>query len=162
MSENNAFPWSDAYKLGYDPMDETHAEFVGIVDAMLAAPDSEFPAQLERFLAHAVEHFDMEHKWMTATAFPATDCHVDEHEAVLKSVREVQAHLASGGAVAPCRPLAAELVRWFPGHADYMDASLAQWIVNQRMGGKPVVVRRNVSGAEAPQAEAALEDKGGS
>ncbi|HEX9173443.1 MAG TPA: hemerythrin domain-containing protein [Telluria sp.] len=146
MSEKNAFQWSDTYKLGYAPMDETHVEFVEIVDAMLAATDAEFPPLLERFLAHAVEHFDMEYKWMAATAFPATDCHVDEHEAVLKSVREAVAHLAGGGAVAPCRPLADELVRWFPGHADYMDASLAQWIVKQKMGGTPVVLRRNVSG----------------
>lgn len=146
MSANEAFPWSDQYKLGYDPMDETHVEFVGIVNAMLAADDDQFAALLERFLVHAVEHFDMERAWMTASAFPATDCHVDEHEAVLKSVREALAHLAAGGAVAPCRPLADELVRWFPGHADYMDASLAQWIVKQRTGGVPVVLRRNVSG----------------
>ncbi|MES2260314.1 MAG: hemerythrin domain-containing protein [Pseudomonadota bacterium] len=146
MSQNPSFAWSDRFKAGFAPMDDTHVEFVEIVDAMLSSSDETFAQQLERFLTHAVAHFDLERAWMMATAFPATDCHVDEHDAVLKSVREALGHLAAGGAVAMCRPLAHELVRWFPGHADYMDASLAQWIVKQRMGGKPVVLRRNVSG----------------
>lgn len=144
MSSNNAFSWSDSFLLGYAPMDDTHREFVQIVDAMLAAPDQDFARHLAIFQTHAEQHFEMEHKWMSATSFPATDCHVAEHDAVLKSVREAIDHLAAGGEVTVCRSLVDELVRWFPGHADYMDASLAQWIVKQRLDGTPVVVRRGV------------------
>ncbi len=64
--------------------------------------------------------------------------------AVLKSVREAVEHCAAGVDVAVCRSLVDELVPWFPGHADYMDASLAQWIVKQRQGGMPVVVQRGI------------------
>ncbi|MDB5764824.1 MAG: hemerythrin-like metal-binding domain protein [Herminiimonas sp.] len=131
--------------LGYGPMDNTHREFVEIVAAMLAASDGDFAKHLDAFLAHAESHFGQERDWMAATNFPAMDCHVDEHNEVLKSVREVQAHLAAGGAVEAGRRLAQELVRWFPGHADYMDASLAQWMVKQRLGGTPVVLRRGVA-----------------
>lgn len=131
-------------------MDDTHREFVQIVDAMLAASDVDFAGHLPIFLRHAEDHFEMEKGWMIASNFPATDCHVGEHDAVLRSVRDAIAHCAAGGDVAVCRPLVDELVRWFPGHADYMDASLAQWIVKQRLGGTPVVLRRGV--LEEPRA----------
>lgn len=144
MSSTAEFPWTDAFLLGYAPMDDTHREFVKIVDVMLSASDDEFAAHVDIFLKHAEEHFEMERAWMIATDFPATDCHVNEHETVLKSVREVADHIATGGAIAMCRPLVDELVRWFPGHADYMDASLAQWVVKRRLGGTPVVLRRGV------------------
>lgn len=144
MSVTPTFPWSDSFLLGYAPMDDTHREFVEIVEALLAAPDADFAHHLGLFQTHAIDHFEQESKWMKASAFPATDCHIGEHDAVLKSVQEALDHLAAGGDVAVCRSLADELVRWFPGHADYMDASLAQWVVKKKLGGTPVVVRRGV------------------
>jgi hemerythrin len=144
MSSTPAFPWTDAYLLGYTPMDETHREFVEIVDAMLSCADSDFLGHLDAFAEHAEAHFTQERDWMAATGFPAMDCHVNEHNAVMKSVREVRELIAGGGAVATGRELAQELVNWFPGHADYMDASLAQWMVKKRMGGTPVVLRRDI------------------
>jgi hemerythrin len=83
---------------------------------------------------------------MTETGFPARDCHVDEHAAVLRSLEQVQALLASGDG-SECRRFAQELARWFPGHADYMDAALAHWMCKRRLGGKPVVLRRRIGGA---------------
>jgi hemerythrin len=138
------FAWTDAYLLGYQPMDETHREFVEIVDAMLAADDADFAALLDRFVLHATDHFERERIWMEGSAFPATECHVDEHGAVMHSVEQVKAVVATGN-VAEGRRLAAELAKWFPGHADYMDASLAQWMVKQSTGGKPIVLRRGVA-----------------
>lgn len=138
------FTWTDAYLLGYQPMDETHREFVEIVDAMLAADDAGFAALLDRFILHATDHFERERIWMEGSAFPATECHVDEHGAVMHSVKQVKAVVATGN-VAEGRRLAAELAKWFPGHADYMDASLAQWMVKQSTGGKPIVLRRGVA-----------------
>jgi hemerythrin len=147
MSSITEFAWTDAFLLGYAPMDNTHREFVEIVTAMLGASDNDFAKHLDAFLLHAEAHFEQERDWMAASGFPAMDCHVDEHNAVLKSVHEVKQHLATGGtaAVDAGRRLAEELVRWFPGHADYMDASLAQWMVKQRTGGTPVVLRRGVA-----------------
>jgi len=31
-----------------------------------------------------------------------------------------------------------------PGHADYMDASLSQWMCKKKLGGTPIVLRRNI------------------
>ncbi len=141
------FSWTDRYLLGYAPMDETHREFVDIVAAMLGAAEADLPALLDRFAAHAERHFSEELAWMRTTDFPALECHADEHEAVMKSVREVRSVVA-GGDVAEARSLARALADWFPGHADYMDSALAQWISKKVFGGAPVVLRRNAVGAE--------------
>jgi hemerythrin len=151
-SSQQNFAWSDQYLLGYGPMDATHREFVDLLGALLAAPDADLAQHLDAMAEHAERHFGEEREWMLASAFPATQCHIDEHEAVLKSVAEVRALLASGGHAATCRALARELARWFPGHADYMDAALAQWMAKRRMGGIPVVLRRGATlsaGADA-------------
>lgn len=136
--------WSDSFLLGLPAMDATHREFVECVAALQAAPDAELPDRLEDFARHAVTHFDQEQKWMDSTAFPANQCHADEHSAVLASVREVQAMLQQGAYPQVARDLAQALVDWFPGHADYMDASLSQWMSKRSHGGAPVVLRRNV------------------
>ena len=81
---------------------------------------------------------------MRDTDFPPRDCHIDEHDAVMTSVRLVIGVVAEGD-FAEGRRLATELAKWFPGHADYMDAPLAQWLAKRRMGGVPVVLRRGAT-----------------
>ncbi len=136
--------WRDALLLGHPPMDETHEEFVTCVRALLAARGEAILEALAAFERHARRHFDEEDAWMNDTGFPATGCHADEHAAVLKSVHEFQHALAQGTDPSLAHDLARELARWFPGHADYMDASLAQWMVKRRHGGAPVVLKRGM------------------
>ncbi|OYD53015.1 hemerythrin [Thauera propionica] len=136
------FDWTDRYLLGYTAMDDTHREFVTLVDTLLTAPDAGLAQALDAFAAHAVAHFEQEDGWMRGTDFPAADCHIDEHAKVLASVREVQQELAAGNVVL-VRELAQALVDWFPGHADYMDSALAQWMVKRSHGGAPLVFRRD-------------------
>lgn len=137
----SGFPWRDRYLLGHPAMDETHREFVHCVDALLTVPDDGLVEALAAFERHAVAHFDEENRWMSSGDFPARDCHIDEHEKVLASVREVQSELAQGN-VQLCRELAVALMDWFPGHADYMDSALANWLVKRSHGGQPLVLKR--------------------
>lgn len=148
MNPVENFQWTDAFLLGYQPMDDTHREFVELVNAMLAADDADLAALLERFSGHALAHFEHERIWMQESNFPATDCHVDEHEAVMKSVEQVGMIVAAGN-IDEGRRLARELAKWFPGHADYMDASLAQWMVRRSTGGAPIVLRHGAAKREA-------------
>lgn len=136
--------WSDAYLLGYAPMDAIHEEFVTLVGQLQTAPDAELPRLLDAFSEHAKKHFAEEEAWMEATEFPARGCHADEHAAVMKSVLEVR-ELVAQGHIYLCHSLAQELARWFPGHADYLDSALSHWMCQKRLGGKPVVIRRNVA-----------------
>jgi hemerythrin len=146
-----ALRWSDKFLLGYAPMDRTHEEFVACVAALQVATDAELPACLEALSAHCEAHFQQEEQWMTTTEFPAAQCHADEHAAVLKSVREVQALLHDPAhadrAHAVVRNLTRALADWFPGHADYMDAALSHWLAKRSLGGAPVVLRRGVASA---------------
>lgn len=94
--ETNGLPWTDNYLLGYTPMDDTHREFVDVVNAMLTCADDELAAHVRAFIEHAEKHFADEKAWMEASDFPATDCHVDDHNAVLGSAREVEPLVAAG------------------------------------------------------------------
>lgn len=143
--------WSDHYLLGFPAMDRTHQEFVVCVAALQCADDADLAPCLQAFADHAVAHFEQEEQWMAETDFPASQCHADEHAAVLKSVREVQALLhdpAHADRVnVVVRNLTQALVDWFPGHADYMDAALSHWMAKRSLGGAPVVLRRGVATA---------------
>lgn len=143
MKSPSEFAWSDSFLLGFGPIDHVHQEFVAIVHAMLTCPDADFLSHLQEFERHAQAHFAQELGWMKSTSFPAMDCHDDEHRAVQKSVSEVMPLVAAGD-LAVGRRLAQALADWFPGHADYLDSALAQWLVKQQTGGVPVVVRRNM------------------
>ncbi len=147
--------WSDSLLLGFAPMDAVHEEFVSCVAALQQAQDQQLPDLMDRLIEHAHAHFGEEDRWMQHTQFPARECHINEHAAVMKSLMDVQAMLAQGD-TAVCRRLADELARWFPGHADYLDAALAHWMCKQRMGGKPVVFRPTVG--KRLSAHAAGED----
>lgn len=144
--DSDAIVWSDAFVLGFGPMDEVHEEFVNLVGAMQTARDEELAALLDAFAKHAQAHFDAENAWMVETDFPARECHIDEHAAVMRSVHQVRERLA-GGDYAVARRLADELASWFPGHADYLDSALAHWMCKRRLGGKPVILRRDIKPA---------------
>jgi hemerythrin-like metal-binding protein len=136
--------WNDRYLLGFGPMDETHEEFVSLVGRMQLAPDQALESLLSELAAHATKHFEMENQWMTQTEFPARSCHIDEHAAVMKSVEEVRELLAQGNTDV-CRRLVKELAGWFPAHADHLDSALSHWMCKLRFGGKPVVIRRDIT-----------------
>jgi hemerythrin len=135
--------WTDRLLLGYAPMDGEHRDFVVCVRALQQAEPDQVLARLDDFAVHAERHFGAENTWMEETEFPARQCHIDEHAAVLKSVAEVRAVVAAGN-TAIVRSLADELARWFPGHADYLDSALAAWMAKRRWNAKPVIIRRGI------------------
>lgn len=142
-NEQREFCWSDSFLLGYGPMDTVHQEFVQIVHAMQTCPGAELLTQLKDLALHTEDHFSQEYQWMKSTDFPAMECHTDEHSAVQKSMVEVIALVAQGD-IAVGRRLADALADWFPGHADYLDSALAQWMVKRQTGGVPIVLKRNM------------------
>jgi hemerythrin len=141
----NDFGWSDARLLGFTPMDEVHKEFYSVALKLLTCTDATAVAAIDEFEKHAVSHFEQEDEWMRSTNFPARDCHIDEHAAVLKSVGGVKEAVEQGRAGAELvRDIGMHLFDWFPGHADYLDSALAAWMTKQSMGGKPVVLKRKI------------------
>src|SRR5512145_2268946 len=119
--------WSDELTLGQSVMDETHQEFVELLNRFGAAEDAERLTRLDEFIAHTEAHFRQEEAWMERMQFPPLGCHRTEHEGVLEIMREVRKRVAGGeshyGAV-----LAQAIAEWFPLHAQSMDAVLALFI----------------------------------
>lgn len=142
--ESHSLNWSDEWLLGYMPMDQEHEEFVKQIACMQQANETELLGLLDSFYLLAKQHFKTENNWMTQTQFPPRDCHIDEHNAVLRSIEEVR-QLLSVGRVDVARSLVAELVNWFPGHATHLDSALAHWMFKQKNDGKPVVIRRGLN-----------------
>lgn len=140
MTEQATMQWGVDYTLGYDPMDDIHDEFIELLEQLQAASDEQLPQCLEQMEQHLQAHFEQENTWMEQTAFPARQCHIDEHAAVLKSVAEVRILLAEGK-MSICRELTQALADWFPGHTTHLDSALAHWMGKDRLGGKPMVFK---------------------
>lgn len=132
--------WQDHHELGYAPMDDIHAEFIALLERLLAAEDAAQAALMDELIVHVRAHFDEENRWMQETQFPPRDCHIEQHEAVWQSVLEVR-QLLNHGRHDLCRDLALALANWFPEHATHLDSALAHWMFKRRFGGKPVLWR---------------------
>lgn len=115
--------WESRFELGVRRMDDTHREFVALVNALQDADDGAFAPCLQALIDHTVEHFDQENRWMAASSF-GPPCHTAEHHNVLELMREVQRRVAAGD-LQIGRRLADELGPWFEHHASTMDTILA-------------------------------------
>lgn len=120
----SALVWSNEYQLGLAPMDETHREFVDLVNRITAAGDAGLLGGLDELILHTDEHFAQEDRWMRESGFPPVHCHQTEHQRVLEVMRDVRGHVAAGD-LALGRNLLAELPAWFDNHAATMDTALA-------------------------------------
>lgn len=123
-----AITWTEALALQQPHMDQTHREFVDLLNAVEAALDQGPEAAkraLDRFVDHTVEHFAQEDAWMAQIGFAPDNCHGVQHRQVLEVLREVQQRLHSGDEVQLVRGLVPALAQWFPAHAQTMDAGLA-------------------------------------
>ena len=119
--------WTETLALGHPVMDETHREFVELLNRVGAAGETELLARLDEFIAHTEAHFRQEEAWMEAMEFPPLACHRTEHAGVLEIMREVRGRIAAGEArYGPV--LAQAIAEWFALHAGSMDAVLAMVI----------------------------------
>ena len=116
--------WTPQLQTGDGRMDDTHEAFVEMLNRLLATPqDQQLPLYRE-FVAHTVEHFAQEERWMVATGFAPDNCHASHHATILETLNAVVEHYEQGDSEIISR-LAEALVEWFPQHAASMDAGLA-------------------------------------
>lgn len=119
--------WNDALVLDKGVMDETHREFVGLLNRLAEAPEAEMLSVLDAFIAHTEAHFSQEQRWMEQMKFPPTECHVNDHRGVLQIAHEVRNRAAAGEArFGPV--LARAVAQWFETHAASMDHVLALYM----------------------------------
>lgn len=116
--------WAPNLQTGDPRMDDTHEEFVTMLNQLLTTPMRDQLPLYREFLAHTVAHFEQEERWMLATGFSADNCHASHHATILDTMRAVEEHYLKGDNDIIQR-LAEALVEWFPQHAASMDAGLA-------------------------------------
>ena len=120
----NGLTWNDRLHTGDGRMDETHEEFVDMLNQLLATPqDQQLPLYLQ-FVEHTSEHFAQEERWMVATGFAPDNCHASHHATIMETLHAVVEHYEKDDKEIITR-LAEALVEWFPQHAATMDAGLA-------------------------------------
>jgi hemerythrin-like metal-binding protein len=117
--------WTAELHTGDGRMDDTHEEFVTMLNALLLTPQTEQLKLYREFLNHTVEHFAQEDRWMVATGFSEDNCHAGQHATILETMRAVETHYVQGDTEIISR-MAEALAEWFPQHAATMDAGLAQ------------------------------------
>lgn len=88
--------WCGDFVLDEATMDDTHREFVSLLNRVGGASDDDLLGALDNFIAHTEAHFAQEDRWMQAIAFPPLHCHQGEHANVLEVVREVRKRVADG------------------------------------------------------------------
>ena len=113
--------WSADLVLDENTMDDTHREFVDLLNRVGAASEDELLASLDEFITHTEAHFGQEERWMREIAFPPLGCHQGEHANVLEVIREVRRRVADGQ-LQFGSTLAEAIAEWFPQHAGSMDA----------------------------------------
>jgi len=121
--------WTAALSVGDARMDDTHEEFVSMLNLLLAAMPTQQLPLYRAFIVHTVEHFAQEERWMLATGFSADNCHAGHHATILETMNAVLEHSEKGDAGIIMR-MAQALFEWFPQHAASMDAGLAQHLKN--------------------------------
>jgi hemerythrin len=119
--------WSDALVLDKGIMDETHREFIELLNRLAEAPDEKMLAALDEFISHTEEHFAQEQRWMEQMTYPPLTCHVKEHDGVLETAHEVRRRVA-GGETRFGLVLAKAVAEWFANHASSMDHVLALYM----------------------------------
>ncbi len=127
MSAPNTLSWSEALVLGDARTDHTHQEFVDLVNATTAAAPESRLARYQELLAHTVEHFAQEERWMAACGIQPDFCHFGQHASVLQVMQEVERRALAGEPEYIASMIEA-LVEWFPGHAESMDAGLVAYL----------------------------------
>lgn len=119
--------WTEALHTGDARMDETHQEFIGMLNELMVTPAQDQLPLYRRFLLHTVEHFAQEERWMLATGFAADNCHASHHATILETMRAVETHVQAGDTEIIQR-LAEALAEWFPGHAKTKDVGLTSYL----------------------------------
>jgi len=127
MSNNKLLiEWrEDSLSVGITGMDNTHKEFIDIINSLGQATDDQFPALFNRLLEHTQQHFQYEDIAMEKSGFPPKFIHRNEHYRILDELKQLAITIDTGNISAARNFVCRYLPEWFPIHAATMDRALA-------------------------------------
>jgi hemerythrin len=115
-------------RVGHDPIDRDHDEFILLLNRLDTAANSDFPALFQQLFEHTEQHFDRENQLMEQWAFPAETEHKGEHQRVLGEFKQFKKRVDKG-MIAFGRSFVRErLPQWLELHVTTMDSALAAHI----------------------------------
>jgi len=118
--------WSDnEFLLGMPVMDDTHKEFIILVNKLSDAPDELFSSLFDELTTHTQQHFQQEEKLMTEYKFPAEGEHKDEHQRILGELKQFKKRVDKGLIAFARNYIRDRIPEWFRLHAATMDSALA-------------------------------------
>lgn len=120
--------FESAYLLGVSEMDNTHREFVALLNQLDVASKPDFIPLFAQLLKHTQAHFDAENEWMQTCRFPAIREHTGEHERVLGELQRFNQRVERGNVMMGRAYVREQLPSWFELHAQTMDSALAAYI----------------------------------
>ncbi len=113
------------YIVNWPEMDQTHREFVALLNQLNAAPKDTFMTLFPTLLSHTKAHFNIEERWMQDSQFPASREHIDDHQRILGDLNRFAPRVAAGNTAMGRAYLREQLPSWFDQHLKMMDSALA-------------------------------------
>ncbi len=113
------------YRLGVSTMDQTHHEFITLVNRLTVSDRDGFITLFAKLVQHTHAHFESEAALMQQSNFPAIREHTDEHQRVLGELDRFGNKVASGSIAMGRDYVQHHLPGWFDLHARTMDSALA-------------------------------------
>jgi len=120
-----ASDFEQRYLLGVEAMDNTHREFVDLVNELSDCDRPRFVELFPELVAHTRTHFTAEEEMMERSGFPAIEEHRADHARVLGEMTRFTAGLRRGRAQLATAYVLDQLPGWFELHAATMDSALA-------------------------------------
>ena len=121
-------PDDPRHQLGVTQMDETHLEFVELVNQLNVIDKAGFADLFMQLIEHTQQHFESENQLMLQTQFPATQEHQAEHLRVLGDLQRMTRSINKGSTLMARSYVREMLPSWFKLHAVTMDSALAAHI----------------------------------
>lgn len=127
--------FEQSFLLGVDEMDDTHREFVAVVNRLNGADKVEFVSLFAELVEHTQAHFEHDNELMPECGFRAISEHKAEHDRVLGDLHRFNARVAAGNVTMGRAYVRENLSGWFELHAQTMDSALAAALKVHRDGG---------------------------
>ncbi len=115
----------DTLSVGISYMDDTHREFIDIINQLGSTIDEQFPALFNKLIEHTQTHFQNEDIAMEKSGFPPISIHRSEHDRIFNEIKRLASHVDKNDLDAAKDFVCRYLPEWFPMHAATMDRALA-------------------------------------
>lgn len=125
--------YSANLNLGVHEIDQTHLEFIVLVQKLQDCPANQFGVLFYRLVEHTRTHFESEEKLMLSLSHGLLTEHRNEHNRVLGDMNRFAKSIEKGRLSMARAWVNESLLDWFENHTATMDSALAADLVSNRV-----------------------------